>query len=50
MKREIQTPKVIEAIDVIAAKLSAIEPESDAVAVLAELESVGSANPILALV
>ncbi|CAD8111892.1 unnamed protein product [Paramecium primaurelia] len=49
-EREIQTPKVVEALDVIAAKLSAIQPEADAEVVLAELERVGGENPILALV
>ncbi|CAD8082218.1 unnamed protein product [Paramecium primaurelia] len=49
-ERQITTPKVVEALDVIAAKLSAIQPEADAEAVLAELERVGGNNPILALV
>ncbi|CAD8112275.1 unnamed protein product [Paramecium sonneborni] len=49
-EREIQTPKVVEALNVIAAKLSAIQPEADAEVVLAELEKVGGDNPILALV
>jgi DNA repair exonuclease SbcCD ATPase subunit len=44
------TPKVIDALDVIASKLGAIQPESDADAVLAELRRIGSENPILALV
>ena len=44
------TPKVIDALDVIASKLGAIQPESDADAVLAELRRIGGENPILALV
>ena len=49
-ERQELTPKVIEALDVIASKLSAIQPESDAEAVLAELHRIGGENPILALV
>lgn len=41
---------VVEALDVIASKLGAIQPESDAEAVLAELHRIGGENPILALV
>ncbi|KAM3142659.1 hypothetical protein pb186bvf_005318 [Paramecium bursaria] len=48
--RQITTPKVVEALDVIASKLSAIQPEGDAEAVLAELHRIGGENPILALV
>jgi chromosome segregation ATPase len=48
--RQVQTPKVIEALDVIATKLGSIEPEGDAEAVLAELHRIGGENPILALV
>jgi hypothetical protein len=50
VSRENTTPKVIEALDVIATKLSAIQPESDAEAVLAELHRIGGENPILALI
>lgn len=46
----VQTPKVIEALDVIASKLGSIQPEGDAEAVLAELHRIGGENPILALV
>jgi len=49
-ERQVQTPKVIEALDVIASKLGAIQPESDADVVLAELRRIGGENPILALV
>lgn len=49
-ERQQSTPKVIDALDVIASKLGAIQPESDADAVLAELRRIGSENPILALV
>jgi len=49
-ERQLTTPRVIEALDVIASKLGAIQPESDADAVLTELRRIGGENPILALV
>lgn len=41
---------MIEALNVIAAKLSSITPETDARAVLLELHKMGNSNPIAALV
>jgi hypothetical protein len=41
---------VIEALNVIAAKLGSITPETDARAVLLELHKMGNSNPIAALV
>jgi hypothetical protein len=37
-------------LDVIAQKLSAIQPEGDVAAVFLELQKMGASNPILALV
>jgi cysteinyl-tRNA synthetase len=48
--RIVQTKEVIEALNVIAAKLGSIEPEGDARAVLLELHKMGNSNPIAALV
>ncbi|KAM3138477.1 hypothetical protein pb186bvf_009391 [Paramecium bursaria] len=44
------TREVVEALNVVAAKLGAIQPEADAKAVLLELHNMGKSNPIAALV
>lgn len=48
--RQQQSQEVIEALDVIAQKLGAIQPNGDNAAVFLELEKMGGTNPILALV
>ncbi|CAD8043380.1 unnamed protein product [Paramecium primaurelia] len=44
------TADVVEALNVVAAKLSAIQPEQDPKAVFLELHNMGKSNPIAALV
>lgn len=46
---EVETEGVIEAVEVIIQKLSAIQPDQEVLAALTQLNKIGASNPILAL-
>lgn len=49
-RRKEQGPQVIEALELIIDKLSTLQPTKDSKAVLAELNRLGTTNPIAALI